>query len=44
MLKVVYREGGPSVTRGGYLLTLWNMATLLVGRSVVICTAEMSKV
>ena len=24
-------EGGPSVTRGGYLLTQWNMATLLVG-------------
>ena len=38
------REGGPSVTRGGYLLTLWNMATLLVGRSVVISTVEMSKV
>ena len=30
------REGGPSVTRRGYLLTQWNMATLLVGRSVVI--------
>ena len=30
------REGGPSVTRGGYLLTQWNMTTLLVGRSVVI--------
>ena len=29
-------EKASSVTRGGYLLTQWNMATLLVGRSVVI--------
>ena len=35
--------GGPSATRGGYLLTKWNMATLLVVRSVVIYTTEMSK-
>ena len=25
------REDGPSTTRGGYLLTQWNLATLLVG-------------
>ena len=35
--------GGPSATRGGYLLTQWNVVTLLVVRSVVIYTTEMSK-
>ena len=44
MLQIVEKVDSLLATRGGYLLTLWNMATLLVGRSVVISTVEMSKV